>query len=383
MSLPRFLPGDSIMRILKWVAVVLGVVVLGLVSAVLYFKSAANARLDKTYDIKVEEIPMPFPLTPREIEKLRSAKLKERAPIVAEAAPTEAAPTEAAPTEAAPTEAAPTEAAPTVAEKPAEVDPLADIDLEPIARSRAIARGKRYVESRAACTECHGEDFGGKVVMDNPAMGTWVGPNITRGGVTANYTSRDWVRLLRHGVKPNGKPATMPSMDFTWFSDQEISDIAMYINSVPKVETVAPPSSLGPIMAMLIARGKIPISAEVIDHDAERARIPPRSDDVSLELGKHLATTCTGCHGPGLSGGKIEAGDPSWLPARNLTFHETGLATWTLEQFTKAMREGVRPDGAAIGLPMPIAYTKNLNDSEIESLYDYLKSLPLTAYGNH
>lgn len=382
------------MRVLKWVAVVLGVVVLGLVSAVMYFKSAATARLDQDYDIKVDEIPMPFPLTPREIDKMRAAKLKERAPVVADAVPTEGAPTEAAPTEAAPTEAAPTEAAPTEAaptegapvekaETPEAVDPLAGIDLEPIARSRAIARGKRYVESRAGCTECHGEDFGGKVIMDNPAMGTWVGPNITRGGVTANYTSRAWVRLIRHGVKPNGKPATMPCIDFTWFSDQEISDIAMYVHSVPKVEREAPPSSLGPIMAMLITRGKIPISAEVIDHDTERPRFPPRADDVSLELGKHLATTCTGCHGPGLSGGKIDAGDPSWVPARNLTFHETGLATWTLEQFTNALREGVRPDGAAIGYPMPIPYTKNLNDSEVASLYEYLKSLPPVAYGNH
>lgn len=46
------------------------------------------------------------------------------------------------------------------------------------------------------------------------------------------------------------------------------------------------------------------------------------------------------------------------------------------------MREGVRPDGAAIVFPLPIPYAKDLNDSEIESLYTYRKSLPPVAYGN-
>lgn len=372
------------MRILKWVGIVLGVVIVLLIGTVMYFKSAAQARLDQTFAVDVQAIPMPFPLTPREVEKLRASKLKERKA----AGPTPQAPPPAA-VEAAPTDAAATPAADPAAAvaQPAaaaiEVDVLADVDLKAIARERAIERGKHYVESRAGCTECHGADFGGKVIIDSPVMGTWIAPNITRGGVTADYTSVDWVRIVRHGVKPNGHPASMPSLDYTWFSDQEISDIAMYIQSMPKVDTVMPPTTLGPIFAMLIARGEIPISAERIDHTAERPKYPPRVDAVSMELGKHLATTCTGCHGATLSGGPIPGGDPNWLPARNLTFHDTGLATWTLEQFTKALREGVRPDGAAIRIPMPIAYTSKLGDEEVESLYEYLKTVPPKAYGGH
>lgn len=370
------------MQILKWIGIVLGVVVVLLVGTVMYFKSAAKARYDKTYTIDVKPIPMPFPLTPREIEKLRAQKEKERkANAPAEAAP--AAPNEA-PTEAAPPAEGTEAAAPAAAPAPA-TDVLADVDLKALAKERAIERGKGYVQSRAACTECHAEDFGGKVIIDSPVMGTWIAPNITRAGVTAEYTSVDWVRLLRHGVKPNTKPASMPCTDFTWFSDQEISDIAMYVNSMPKVDRVMPDSTFGPIFSMLITQGEIPISAEVIDHTAERPKYPPRADAVSVELGKHLANTCTGCHGQQLSGGPIQGGDPSWLPARNLTFHETGLATWTLEQFTKSLREGVRPDGSALGVPMlgVVAYTARLSDDEITSLYEYLKTVPPTALGNH
>ncbi len=375
------------MRILKWVGIVLGVVVVLLFSTVMYFKSAAKARYEKTYTIEVKPIPMPFPLTPREVEKLRAQLEKEQKGKTPAAEPA-ATPAPSEPSAEAPAEAAPTAdgAAPAAEAAPAaapQADVLEGVDLKAIAKERAIERGKGYVESRAGCTECHGEDFGGKVIIDSPVMGTWIAPNITRGGVTAEYTSVDWVRLLRHGVKPNNKPASMPCTDFTWFSDQEISDIALYVNSVPKVDRVMPDSTFGPIFSMLITQGEIPISAEVIDHTAERPKYPPRADVVSVELGKHLATTCTGCHGPGLSGGPIRGGDPSWGPARNLTFHETGLATWTPEQFTKALREGVRPDGSPILPPMPTAYTARLNDDEIQSLYDYLKTLPPTAFGNH
>jgi len=370
------------MRVLKWIGIVVGALVVLLVGAVMYFKSAAQARYDQTFQVEVQAIPMPFPLTAREVEKLRAGKVKERkaaepAPEAAPVAAVEAAPVDAA--VAAPAD--PAVAAPAAA--PVEVDLLADVDLKAIAKERAIERGQRYVESRAGCTECHGADFGGKIIVDSPVMGTWVAPNITRGGVTAEYSSVDWVRILRHGVKPDGHPASMPSLDYTWFSDQEISDIAMYIQSLPKVDTVMPPTTLGPIFAMLIARGEIPVSAELIDHTAERPKYPPRADVVSLELGKHLATTCTGCHGATLSGGPVPGGDPSWVPARNLTFHETGIATWTLEQFTKALREGVRPDGAEIVMPMPIAYTSKLGDAEIESIYEYLKTVAPKAYGGH
>jgi mono/diheme cytochrome c family protein len=221
------------------------------------------------------------------------------------------------------------------------------------------------------------------VIVENPAMGKWVAPNITRGGVTKHYKSQDWVRIIRHGVKPDGTAATMPSRDFANLSDQEISDIAAYIQSLPAVEKEMPPSELGPIYSLLVVNGEIPISAEVIDHRAKRPKYPPPTGRASLALGKHLGTTCVGCHGDGLSGGPIQGGDPNWLPAKNLTFHETGLAAWSQADFVKAMKEGVRPDGSKIALPMPIAYTKQLKDAEIESLYAYLKTVPPKPFGQH
>jgi mono/diheme cytochrome c family protein len=332
------------MKVVKWIGIVLGALLLVALSGAFYFKAAAQKRLSKTYDVKVEPIPIPYPLSEAELDELRAEK---RA-----ATPDPAA------------------------------DPLRGVDLVALAKERALARGKHYLESRAGCRDCHGDDFGGKVIVENPAMGKWIAPNITRGGVTAKYGAQDWVRIIRHGVLPSGLPAVMPSLDFAGFSDQEISDIALYIQNLPPVTRVMPKSELGPIYSLLIANGQVPVSAEVIDHRAQRAKLPPLIA-VNLELGKHLGATCMGCHGSGLSGGPIQGGDPAWPPARNLTFDETGLAKWTLDDFRKALRDGVRPDGSAINRVMPIAYTARLSPEEVDALYLYLQSIPKKPFGNH
>jgi cytochrome c553 len=313
------------MRFLKLLGIGFVLLVAISVAGIAYAKTAARARYAKHYDIAVDDIPLPFPLTEAEVQQLGAAS-----------------------------------------------DTL---NLAALAKERAIARGKRYLETRAACADCHGKDFAGKAIIDNPVMGRWVAPNITHAGVTANYTGKDWLKIVRHGIKPDGTASSMPSKDFTWLSDQEVSDIATYISSLPPVDKVAPPTVFGPVFALLIAKGDVPVSAEVIDHTAARAKYPP---DIAptMELGKHLASTCQGCHGPTFAGGPIKGGDPSWPPARNITFDKTGLASWTLADFKKALKEGKRPDNTTIRSPMPIPYTSKLQDTEQEALYLFLKSQP-------
>ena len=47
--------------------------------------------------------------------------------------------------------------------------------------AEAIARGKRLATVVAPCGDCHGADFGGKVMIDEFAMGTLHAANLTRG----------------------------------------------------------------------------------------------------------------------------------------------------------------------------------------------------------
>ncbi len=46
----------------------------------------------------------------------------------------------------------------------------------------------------------------------------------------------------------------------------------------------------------------------------------------------------------------------------------------TSEQFRTLMRQGRRPDGSAIGPCMPISTLKNMNDTDVDALYVFLKS---------
>lgn len=249
-------------------------------------------------------------------------------------------------------------------------------------RALAVARGRHYLDSRAMCRDCHGEDLGGKVMVANPLLGRLVGPNITRGGVTREYSAADWVRIVRHGVLPSGRPALMPSTDYSRFSDQEISDIAEYIESLPPVAREMPPSVVGPLLGVLVATGRFPVSAERIDHLVERPRFPPATV-AGLELGAHLASVCAGCHGADFSGGPIAGADPSWPPAQNITFDPSGIAGWTQGDFRKALTMGVRPDGTRLNPAMPVAYTARMQPVEIDSLYLYFQSLPKRAYAAH
>jgi mono/diheme cytochrome c family protein len=251
-----------------------------------------------------------------------------------------------------------------------------------LALARARERGRHLVESRYHCVECHGENFGGGVMVDAFPMGRFLGPNLTagRGGVTAGYTPADWDRAVRHGVLRDGRPSIMPAQDFLRMSDQELSDVIAYIQSQPPVDNEVPKSSLGPLGKVLVATHQLNPPAEAVaDHQGAHPLAPPPAG-VTAEFGGHLAGTCVGCHGMNLAGGPIVGGDPSWPPARNLTPHETGLRGWTYDQFVTAFRQGTRPDGTKLLPPMTLVlpYAQSMTDVEMQAIWAYLQSLPPT-----
>lgn len=253
-----------------------------------------------------------------------------------------------------------------------------DLPLPPGSDTAAIERGKHLVTSRYACASCHGENLGGGVMIEAPAIGSVRGPNLTRGrgGVIAQYQMADWDRIVRHGVKPDGKPTLMPSEDFFKMSDAELSDIVAYVRSVPAVDAEVPAPSLGPVGKVLVALGKLPLSAERQPKGAHPA-VPPDTAE-SVAFGEHLAATCLGCHRQNLAGGKIPFGPPSWPAAANLTSHSEGLGSY--EQFEKALAQGIGKDGHRLLPPMTdvVQASKNMSATERKALWAYLQSLPPT-----
>jgi mono/diheme cytochrome c family protein len=261
-----------------------------------------------------------------------------------------------------------------------------DLALAPVSvssDSAMIARG-RHVATVRGCVECHGDNFGGKVFINEPVIGQLWASNLTtgRGGVGGSYSEADWDRAIRHGVGPDGKPLFfMPSQEYHVLGDEDLSALVSYIKSLPPVDNEMPPSSAGPLGRVLYLTGMLPlIPAELIDHEAPR-QAPP-APGPTPEYGAYLATTCMGCHGHGFSGGPIP-GEPTGMDPANLTPDpETGLGNWTEADFFRALREGVRPDGTTLLPTMPVQLTSQFTDTEISAIWAYLQTVPAQPHGN-
>ena len=243
-----------------------------------------------------------------------------------------------------------------------------------------VARGQHIAATRG-CGDCHGADFGGKTFIDDPVMGRITGANLTsgKGGVGASYTDADWVRALRHGVGPQGKPlAFMPSDEYMHLSDEDLGALVAYLKQLPPVDRVVPAPEPGPMARLLtvLGGGGLPtLAAEKIDHAAARVHKAAPAVGPTAEYGGYLAPTCTGCHGADFAGGPIPGGPPNWPAAANLTPHdEDGLGTWSEADFIRALRTKRRPDGSEISEVMPAALGQ-MTDTELTALWKYLQTL--------
>lgn len=258
------------------------------------------------------------------------------------------------------------------------------ITVEPIAiptDAVSIEEGRRQTAIRGCgASDCHGHDFGGGVLLDDPMIGHVYGPNLTsgEGSATAGYSTKDWVRSVRHGVDPDGRPLLiMPSSSFTNLSDEDVGRIIAYIQSVPPVEHLQMESRLGPVGYVLHLTDQAPLpvlSAEVIDHSVT----PPKRvvPEVSTEFGRYMIAGCMDCHRENLSGGPIPGSLPGEPPAANLT-PAGNLAHWTYEGFANTLRTGVTPDGKVLDPSvMPWTIALEMTDTELEAMWLYLTSLP-------
>src|SRR5512139_3570019 len=179
----------------------------------------------------------------------------------------------------------------------------------------SLTRGKYLFRSRG-CSECHGDNGAGKLFIDEPnGMRVWT-PNISPGpgSVVANYTEVDWVRTIRHGVKPDKRPIfIMPSEDYNRFTDADVAAIVAYARSLPPAKGEGGRMELPLIVKALYAADLVPDAPQRIDHT-----LPPAkgvAEGPTVEHGAYVANMCKGCHGDGFSGGKIPGSPPDWPAA--------------------------------------------------------------------
>jgi mono/diheme cytochrome c family protein len=255
----------------------------------------------------------------------------------------------------------------------------------------AVARGAAIFHSM--CESCHrspgSERVSGNHMAEVPAfLGKIYASNITlhpTAGI-GKLKDEDIARVIRYGVTHDNRMTLMAS---SAMADSDVAAVIGFIRSGdplfepdPNVPPRTEVSFVGKVVLML-AGGMSPP-----DRPASGIALPPRTDKVAY--GRYLAhdvLDCAGCHTPGFDAAKVDGpevfsggfefpdGNGGTMIAPNITFHETGIGKWTLADFTTAVENGLRPNGAGV-LRFPMPRFRGFAPEEMEALYEYLKSKP-------
>lgn len=218
----------------------------------------------------------------------------------------------------------------------------------------AVARGK-HITIVWGCTKCHSADLSGMLLADDPFLGTIPASNLTvgKGGIAKSYTNTDWIRAIRHGVKPNSRVEVFMYDYYSTMSDRDLGDLIAYLKQIPPVDSDYPETRFGPILALAPAVGLFTPAAELIDHGAPRPADPVQS--ASIEYGRYLSALCVECHSQSLA---------------------DKLGKWKQEDFIRALQTGVLPDGKKLSPAMSLKIYGEMNDIELAALWLYLQSSP-------
>ena len=247
-----------------------------------------------------------------------------------------------------------------------------DPPLRVDANAEALQRGKHLFDTRG-CGDCHGPQGAGRVLIDDPVLGRVVPPNLSRSLRNPAYSDTALAAAIRHGVRPDGTPLLiMPSGEFANLDDRDVAALIAYMRALPPSDNEPGTTTIRPLGRVLYTLGKLPLfPAEGIDH-APRARQAPAAA-ITPEYGHYIAQSCTGCHGPDLSGGIVVV--PGKPQSANLTPHPNGLGAWSETDFLRAMHTGRRPDGTALDPLMPWPVYDHMTETELRAIWAYLRTV--------
>jgi mono/diheme cytochrome c family protein len=245
-----------------------------------------------------------------------------------------------------------------------------DPPLELVHDADTLAQGHHLFDTRG-CGDCHGPTGEGKVLIDEPGLMRVVPSNIPRVLRDPAYTDKAVAAAIRHGVRPDGTPLViMPAGDYAELDDRDVAALITYMRSLPASDNDPGRTAVGPIARVLYMLGKLPLlPAEAVDHAPRTRQAPPAA--VSVEFGRYVAQSCTGCHGADFRGGLVvEPGKP---PSADIT--PAGLAGWSESDFLRVMHTGRRPDGRELDRLMPWPTYSRMRDVELRAVWTYLASL--------
>lgn len=234
----------------------------------------------------------------------------------------------------------------------------------------SVARGAHLARING-CTECHGPDLSGQVMLDVPPFRA-TAANLTSGagGIGGRYSDADWDRTIRHGVKPDGRPVIiMPSAAFHALGDEDAGALIAYLKSLPPVDNELPPTEIRAVGRLAAVFQDF--AMEVRSGRAGPEGAPPAAVPTA-EYGAYLTSgICAYCHGEGLRG-NAEPPIPGSPPAPDLA----AAGRWRFDQFERALRTGVAPGGRTLDPEyMPWSMTAAMEEDELRAIHAHLSTL--------
>ncbi len=258
--------------------------------------------------------------------------------------------------------------------------------------AEALARGGRIF--RQTCADCHvprdGARAVGQPVEDLPAMmGRFYSANLTCDSVSGIGAASDEqiARVLRAGVRRDGHMLLMPF--FGLMSDDDIAAVIGFMRSGdPLFEADRSPQPNS--STTLVGNAILIYVAGNAPKQVPAAPVATPQKAATAEYGRYAAQGLYGCvachtsgfdedksHRPDILAGGFQFDMPGGtVYSPNITPDKTGIGGWTLDEFRRAVRDGISKDGYAVRPPMP--RFRHIEDYEIDAVYKYLQSVKPT-----
>ena len=250
------------------------------------------------------------------------------------------------------------------------------------------------------CRGCHYNEttkkFTGRELSEAPQFGKIYTANITHDSVAGigKWSDADIIYLLRTGLKPDGQyiPPYMPKL--IHISDEDLYSIVAFLRSdnnwVQPNDIRMPETKPSFLTKFLVTIGAM----KPFDYPAGPISDPDTTNMV--KWGQYIACyqyECFSCHSkdfakndyytPEKSPGYFAGGNKMYtlegkeIYSLNITMDKsTGIGNWTEDQFIKAVKSGLVPDGGP-ALHYPMQPYVNLTDKEVQAIYAYLKTIPV------
>ncbi|CAN5450593.1 hypothetical protein BH11BAC1_BH11BAC1_19370 [soil metagenome] len=259
-----------------------------------------------------------------------------------------------------------------------------------------VERGQKIASM--LCRNCHynkeTNKLTGSPMEDVPQFGKIRPRNITHDDEIGigGWSDAELIYFIRTGINPKTNlfvPPYMPKL--LHLSDEDMRSVVAYLRSdSPEVQadkSEYPPSEPSFLTKFLSLVAFHPFKFP-------EKEIPGPDTTNQLEWGKYLTLAqleCYTCHSKdfktmdmefpekseGFFGGGNEMLNKEGMTITTLNItsdEETGIGKWTEEEFIRAIRSGIVPNGPALRYPME-PYSQ-LTDEEAKAIYAFLRTVP-------